>query len=83
MKRLIQIASMVLLGSIAVATVEDVASARSGNLAGRWFNQMASHWQAGKQQLSQVGQGDRLSCNLVSVSPKRQITRLCATQSHL
>lgn len=80
MKRPVYLTGIALLASIAIGAIDNAAPAKAGSLAGNWLNHVANRWQNHHQQLSQ---GDRLSCNLVSVSPKRQITRLCATQSQL
>lgn len=80
MKRPLYLTGITLVISIALGVIDNAATAEAGSLAGNWFNHMANRWQTHHQQLIQ---GDRLSCNLVSVSPKRQITRLCATQSQL
>jgi len=80
MKRPVCLTGIALLVSIGIVAIDTAAPAKAGNLAGNWLNHVANRWQTHHQQLSQ---GDRLSCNLVSVSPKRQITRLCAIQNQL
>ncbi len=80
MKRPVRLMGIAFLVSIAIVAIDNAAPAKAGNLAGNWLSHVANHWQIRHQQISQ---GDRLSCNLVSVSPKRQITRLCAVESQL